>query len=133
MRESFTKKHAEDKIKNQYTDNYPEYGLFAVELTDSAKLIGTVSYLKRDYLEQDDIGYAFLPEFWGKGYALESARTVVDYKLKQGVQHIWGVVNADNLASIKLLEKLNFKTTGLVVMEGDEEPILKMELMPNTL
>ena len=118
---------AQDKINNFYTSEYPTYGLFAVTLADTDIPVGTVSYLKRDYLEHDDIGYAFLPEFWGAGYAFEATKAVMDYKLSQGIKDIWGVVNSDNKPSIKLLEKLGFQTTGMVVMEGEEEPILKME------
>lgn len=118
---------AEDKIQNFYTTGYPKYGLFVVCLKNSNEVIGTVSYLKRDYLEYDDIGYAFLPQFWGKGYALEATKAVMDLRLSEGVECIWGVVNSDNQPSIRLLEKLGFNTIGMVVMEGEEEPILKME------
>tara|TARA_Y100000034_G_scaffold123356_1_gene169987 strand:+ start:52 stop:561 length:510 start_codon:yes stop_codon:yes gene_type:complete len=118
---------AEDKISNFYTTGYPEHGLFAVDLKETNETIGTVSYLTRDYLEHDDIGYAFLPEFWGKGYATEATKSVLDYKIENGEKCIWGVVNSDNHVSIKLLEKLGFQTTGMVVMEGEEEPILKLE------
>jgi len=118
---------AEDKISNFYTTGYPMYGLFVVELSATGEAIGTVSYLKRDYLEHDDIGYAFLPQFWGKGYAREATKAVLELRLSQGVETVWGVVNSDNEPSIKLLEKLGFQTTGMVIMEGEEEPILKME------
>ena len=122
-----TKADAEDKIKNFYTTGYPTYGLFAVELASTKETIGTISYLKRDNFEYDDIGYAFLPEYWGHGYAREATKEVLSFKLEQGVKSIWGVVNSDNTASIKLLEKLGFIATGMVVMEGEEESILKME------
>ena len=118
---------AEDKIANAYSAEYPSHGLFAVELKASGQVIGTVSYLKRDHLEYDDIGYAFLPEFWGKGYATEATKLMLDHKLALGIKQIWGVVNSDNKASIKLLERLGFHTTGMVLMEGEDEPILKME------
>lgn len=118
---------AEDKIAQAYSAEYPSHGLFAVELKASGQVIGTVSYLKRAYLEYDDIGYAFLPEFWGKGYATEATKLMLDHKLALGIKQIWGVVNSDNKASIKLLERLGFHTTGMVLMEGEDEPILQME------
>lgn len=116
-----------DKIENFYSTEYPSHGLFAVTLISTGQTIGTVSYLKRDYLEHDDIGYAFLPEFWHKGFASEATSAVLEHKISTGIKHILGVVNSDNSASIKLLEKLGFQTTGMVVMDGEEEPILKME------
>lgn len=118
---------AEDKINNFYSTGYPSHGLFAVTLIETGKTIGTVSYLTRDFLECDDIGYAFLPEYWGLGYAIEATARVLEFKLSQGAQRVLGIVNSDNSASIRLLEKLGFQTTGMVVMEGEEEPVLKME------
>lgn len=117
---------AKDKIENFYTAGYPKYGLFAVDLL-SGETIGTVSYLKRDYLDYDDIGYAFLPDYWGQGFALEATKALMELRLSQGINCILGVVNSDNQASIRLLEKLGFNTIGMVLMEGEEEPILKME------
>lgn len=118
---------AEDKIQNFYSTSYPSHGLFAVTLKSTDQAIGTVSYLKREHFEYDDIGYAFLPEFWGQGFAIEATQAVLALKLSQGIKQVWGIVNPDNAASIKLLEKLNFHATDMVLMEGEKEPILKME------
>ena len=126
-----TIEQAQDKIQNFYTVGYPKYGLFVVGLKQTNEVIGTVSYLKRDYLDYDDIGYAFLPQYWGKGYALEATKAVMELRLAEGVECILGVVNSDNQPSIRLLEKLGFNTVGMVVMEGEEEPILKMEYKKN--
>ena len=126
-RQISTKAQAEEKITNTYSAEYPTYGLFAVDIQQTGETIGTVSYLKRDYLEFDDIGYAFLPEFWGRGFALEATKGLMQDRLKKGITSMFGVVNSDNAPSIKLLQKLGFETSGMVVMEGEEEPILKME------
>lgn len=127
-----TIEQAIDKIDNYYMAGYPNYGLFVVELTDTGEAIGTVSYLKRDYLEHDDIGYAFLPEFWNKGYAVEATKAVLDFKLNNGVDEVYGVVNKDNEPSIKLLKKLDFDIIGEVVMEGEDTPIYKMAYRPQS-
>lgn len=123
---------AEDKIQHFYSVDYPSHGLFAVTLKSTNQAIGTVSYLKREQFEFDDIGYAFLPEFWGQGFAVEATKAVLALKLSQGIKQVWGVVNPDNSASIKLLEKLNFQASGMVLMEGEVEPILKMEYSTET-
>ncbi len=49
------------------------FGLWMVETKDAGTHIGICGLLKREVLEDVDIGYALLPEFWSRGYALESA------------------------------------------------------------
>ncbi|NVK24729.1 MAG: GNAT family N-acetyltransferase [Gammaproteobacteria bacterium] len=117
---------AEEKIQTTYSQDYPNYGLFIVVRKSDNTAIGTVSYLKRDYLEKDDIGYAFLPQFWGQGFALEATKSVLQYQVARGEQEIWGVVDRTNRPSIRLLEKLDFHEAGEVVMEGEDPPIVKM-------
>ncbi|HXQ38537.1 MAG TPA: GNAT family N-acetyltransferase, partial [Anaerolineales bacterium] len=47
------------------------FGLYLVILKESSESIGMCGLIKRDTLEDVDIGYAFLPKFWSKGYAIE--------------------------------------------------------------
>ena len=49
------------------------FGMFMVERKDDGAAVGACGLLKRDILPEPDLGYAFLPEFWGQGYALEAA------------------------------------------------------------
>lgn len=116
-----------DKIKTTYTLDYPTHGLFTVVEQTSNTPIGTVSYLKRSHLLYDDIGYAFLPEHQGKGYAFEATRCLLEHVIAQGVNTVLAVVNPDNLSSIKLLEKLNFKLIGQTTMEGDTKVVAKYQ------
>lgn len=120
-----------ERINGFYSQGYPTHGLFVVELTEDKIPVGTVSYLKRDELDEDDIGYAFLPEFWGQGYAVEATKAVLDHKIELGVKTVWGIVSKSNEPSINLLKKLNFTITGEVLMDGDIEPIYKMEFHHN--
>src|SRR6267378_3848261 len=55
------------------------FGLWMVETKSKAAPIGICGLLKRDVLDDVDIGYALLPEFWSQGYALESASAVTSY------------------------------------------------------
>ena len=71
--------------------------------------LGMISFIKRDYLDDHDIGFAFLPEFSGKGYALEAARMVLDDLLDDPNHHIiLATTMMENRNSIRLLEKLGF-------------------------
>ncbi|HEV2836572.1 MAG TPA: GNAT family N-acetyltransferase [Pyrinomonadaceae bacterium] len=86
------------------------FGLCLVELKNSHTPIGMCGLLKREELPDPDIGFAFLPDFWNKGYAFEVAATVLkDARERLKLNRVLAIVNPDNDASIKLLQKLGFK------------------------
>src|SRR2546423_11307590 len=53
------------------------FGLCLVQLKDSHTPIGICGLLQRDELPKPDIGFAFLPDFWNKGFAFEAATAVL--------------------------------------------------------
>src|SRR5215213_1049228 len=94
------------------------FGLFITALKDGTR-IGICGLVKRDGLEDVDVGFAFLPEFWSKGYAVESAAAVMAYGQGQlGLQRIVAIVKPDNDGSIRVLEKLGLKCAGMVAVSG---------------
>jgi ribosomal-protein-alanine N-acetyltransferase len=100
------------------------FGLLLVEQKDSGLPIGMCGLLKRDVLEHVDIGYALLPEFWSKGYALESASAVMSYAREElGAKQVLAVVNADNQSSIRLLEKMGFQYERMIRLSDDASEI----------
>ena len=100
------------------------FGLWLVEIKDSGALAGMCGLLKRDVLEDVDIGYAFLPEFWSRGYAIESASAVMSYaREKLGLKRVVAVTNADNQSSIRLLEKIGFAYEKMVRLSEDAPEI----------
>ncbi|MCA1578420.1 MAG: GNAT family N-acetyltransferase [Acidobacteria bacterium] len=83
------------------------FGLYLVALKDTAVPIGLCGLLKREELPDPDLGFAFLPDYWGKGFALEAARAVMnDARERLGQNRVLAIVMPDNDASIRLLEKL---------------------------
>src|SRR5687768_12396838 len=73
------------------------FGLHLVELKDSAVPIGVCGLLKREELPDPDIGFAFLPDYWGKGFALESASAVMnDARERLGLKRVLAIVSHDN-------------------------------------
>ena len=66
--------------------------------------------IKRDTLPDADVGYAFLPEFRGKGYAYEAASAVLEHGNRVfGLQRILAITSLDNASSIRVLEKAGMK------------------------
>src|SRR3977135_620376 len=91
------------------------FGLWMVETKPGATPIGICGLLKREVLEDVDIGYALLPEFWSQGYAVESASAVISYaREKLGLKRVVAVTNSDNQSSMRLLEKMGFKYERMV-------------------
>ena len=81
--------------------------------------IGMISFIKRDYLDHHDLGFAFLPDHSNKGFAYEAAEKVLKELLQdQEYKIILGTTKTDNRSSIKLLEKLGFKYTREIENEG---------------
>lgn len=100
------------------------FGLWMVETKPRATPIGICGLLKREVLEDVDIGYALLPEFWSQGYALESASAVMSYaREKLRATRVLAVVNADNQSSIRLLEKLGFQFERMVRLSENAQEI----------
>ena len=82
------------------------FGLFLVELKTKVPM-GICGFIKRDYLEDVDIGFAFLPQFRKKGYAVEAASAVLCYgKQNLGIHRVLAITQEDNAGSIKVLEKI---------------------------
>jgi RimJ/RimL family protein N-acetyltransferase len=100
------------------------FGLYLVVLKKTAEPIGICGLIKRDNLENVDVGFAFLPEFRRKGYAFESASVVVEYgRRKLRIKKIVGVTNPDNTDSIAVLEKIGLKFDKMIKMNEDEPEI----------
>ncbi len=94
-----------DRIRQGYKD-FPGRGIWmACELTDDNP-IGWGCLKDLDGTEMIEIGYRLAKEAWGKGYATEIARALLEYGFEQyGLDKIVGVTTPDNIGSQKVLEK----------------------------
>ena len=113
-------------ILNNLAASYPKFGfgLYLVELKESGASIGMCGLIKRDSLEDADIGFAFLERFWSKGYAFESASAVMNYAQNAlGLKRVLAIVSPDNQGSIKVLEKLNLRFERMIKMPAEREEI----------
>jgi RimJ/RimL family protein N-acetyltransferase len=91
------------------------YGLWCVELRATETPIGICGILKREWLDDVDVGFAFLPEFRGKGYALESAKAVIAHAIDVlGMQRLVAIVSPGNVKSETLLARLGMKFREMV-------------------
>jgi len=102
------------------------FGLYRVALKESGPSIGICGLLKRDVLEDVDVGFALLPRFWSKGYAFESASAVLAHARETlGLERILATTSQDNAPSIGLLDKLGFSFERMARL-ADDEPEIKV-------
>ena len=102
------------------------FGLYRVERKDGGEPIGICGLLKRDSLEDVDVGFAFLPRSWSNGFAFESAAAVLAYGRRTwGLTRILAITSPDNEASIRLLGKLGFRFERMARL-SEEAPEVKV-------
>lgn len=56
-----------------------------------------------------DSGYRYIQQYWGKGYATEAAQAVLNFGIQQQLHNIVGCANVENIASVKILEKIGLE------------------------
>lgn len=110
-----TKTDAQNYLLNGPLASYKSlgYGLNLVQLKTTGTPIGMCGLLKRVELDHPDVGYAFLPEFCGMGFAYEATLSILnDGVTTHSLQTILAVTSPDNLSSRALLNKVGFNSIG---------------------
>ena len=106
-----------DKSITSYSRN--GFGRYAVKSRQNGNLIGMCGFLMEDY--GIDFGYRYLPKYWGKGIGFEAARTVLDFGLTAiGGENIFALILVSNVASVRIIEKLEFSFVGKVNFESND-------------
>lgn len=100
------------------------FGLFLAFLKDTGDPIGMCGLLKRETLDDVDIGFALLPAFWRQGFTAEGAAAVLQYaRAEKGFKRVVAITSPDNVASIKLLEKIGLKFEKVIRMTDDPRDV----------
>jgi RimJ/RimL family protein N-acetyltransferase len=101
-----------------YEDN--GFGLYRVGLKENGGAMGICGLIKRDTLPEPDIGFAFLPEYWNKGYAYESAAEIMRHgRAVLGLDRVLAITSLDNDASAKLLGKIGLRFERIIRLSED--------------
>ena len=106
-----TPDHARAYLENGPLKSYRnnEFGLALVELKVNHVPIGMCGLINRDYLDRLDVGFAFLPNHTGHGYALEIVKKTVEHAFRELKQEkLYAITLPHNYSSIKLLTKIGF-------------------------
>ena len=121
--------YIETKLQKGYRES--GFGFYLVELKATGVKTGMCGLVKREGLDDVDIGFALLPQYENKGYAYESSMAVIQYaKNKLKINKLAAITMPSNFTSVKLLEKLGMKFDKKISLPGDPEELFlyKMEL-----
>jgi RimJ/RimL family protein N-acetyltransferase len=113
-------------IRNGPVASYKRFGfgLLRVSLRDTAAPIGICGLLKRETLDDVDVGFAFLPDYCKHGYGFEAASAVLaDGRRSFGLRRIVAITDPENVASIRLLDKLGMPFERMVTLSDDKKPL----------
>jgi len=103
-----TPERAIQRLQHSILPHYQEhgYGRWAVILKESNDCIGWCGLKFRPERKETDLGYRFIPAYWGKGYAFEAASACLDYGFNQlQLDRITATAHVENLASLRIIEK----------------------------
>lgn len=114
---------AENYILENFVGSYQSngFGLWVVREMNKETAIGLCGLVKREGLNDIDVGFAFLPDYEGKGYAYEAAQECMNYaKNELMIEKVIAIVSPENEGSIKLLKKLGLSFEKEIVMSGND-------------
>ena len=88
-------------------------GLWCIRSRAATDFLGLVLLLNTDDHTEVEFGYRLLPKFWGRGYATEAGRAVVNHAFDDlGLTALCAIIHPDNTASSTVAEKLGFAQKG---------------------
>ena len=117
------RRYLDDGPRRSYARN--GFGLWCVVPKGGDAPVGMCGLIRRDTLPDVDVGFAFLPEAWGRGYARESAAAVLDHARDVlGLRRVLAITDPENAASIRVLERVGMLREGTVRMPGESVDLL---------
>ena len=131
-----SKEEIERRIVENVFGDYEKHGFgrLAVELKGENKFIGFTGLKYLEDMDEVDLGYRFMKEYWGKGIATESAKACVNLGFnKLGLKRLIAMVLPENIGSIRVLEKLNFEFEKEIIEDNQLAKIYSLikEKAPN--
>ncbi|PCJ48664.1 MAG: GNAT family N-acetyltransferase [Gammaproteobacteria bacterium] len=117
---------AENYITEKFLGLYRTYGfcLYIVEHKELNESVGICGLVKRESLEDADIGFAILTKFQGNGYVTEAAKAVKNYAFKTlGINRLVGITDKQNVASSRVLEKIGLVFEKNIQLEGETKEV----------
>jgi RimJ/RimL family protein N-acetyltransferase len=125
--------------RSKWYASTPGLGLGACFLQSTGDFIGWLMLRPREYrpyaadgtlldsLEDAELGYRLARRFWGQGYATEMSRVLVKHGLEQlQLPQVVAFVDADHLASVRVLEKAGLSHAGRARYEAEDVELYRV-------
>jgi ribosomal-protein-alanine N-acetyltransferase len=90
----------------------------AAERSDPAQLVIGFAGARPMASGELELIYGFLPEHWGRGFALEAARAVIAHAFERGQPRIWAGTDLENKASERVMQRLGMRFDHRVTVNG---------------
>ncbi|MCG9760129.1 MULTISPECIES: GNAT family N-acetyltransferase [Pseudoalteromonas] len=122
-----TQQQAEEHIEQAYLIPYQigTPAAYIVVEASSNTSIGVCGLYQRPFFNIPDLGYAFLDDFTGKGYASEAARLLMEYvRSEESHPKLSAITLESNTASMNLLSKAGFRPVGKIIIDDDFTPVV---------
>lgn len=101
------------------------FGLYLVVRTKDQCPIGMCGILKRDGLDKPDLGFAFMPDYQGKGYAYEAAAATMQWAAERlKLASVYAITLPENNHSIRLLNKIGMRYIRYIKLPDSETALL---------
>ena len=98
------------------------FGMFLVSRRDNQRPVGMAGLVRRDFLDDIDVGYSMLPEGRGQGFATEAADACINFARDHlACRRLAAITHVENDASMRVLSRLGFRTAGTVEFPEDGE------------
>ena len=108
------------------------HGALLIALRETGVPVGMAGLFRRPGLDVPDVGFALRPEYYGCGFALEAAQAVMRHgRRRLKLEQVLGVTVPENMASIRLLEKLGLRYQRIMRLPGGSEDVCIYELSWN--
>lgn len=100
------------------------YGRWATFLKEGNQFVGWAGLAYLPEFDEIDLGYRFLPEFWGKGIATEASEAILHYGFQTlKLNRIIAIALPENLASIRVMEKVGMDFEKMAPYEPEGEDV----------
>ena len=110
-------------IRDRVIGSYKTHGFGMWLVLEAKRPVGLAGLVKRDGLDDPDVGYAFIADAWGRGYAQEAAAAVMRHaREKLGLRRLAAITTPENYASMAVLRKVGFTFQGMITLpDADRE------------
>lgn len=99
------------------------FSIYLVERLSDGAAIGMCGLIKRETLADVDLGYAYLPEYGGQGYAIEAALGVLAHAGSLGLRRVVAITSPGNDASDAVLRRAGMRFEKMIRLTPEDKEL----------